>query len=384
MDHPDRPDRSPVVAELLDDAYVSPISVETAARHLWAIHKAAERLAAERALDEQAEDARWGADRHVRQPVSLAAGRRIPRAAVPLLVAVMVMSSSGMALAASQSSLPGDVLYPVKRGTETAQLIFTRNPEARAQLQLAFARARLEELRRIGQSRPQHVPALVSDITMSLTEVEQAAPEIAPASQALRAETTEQIAALELPVEITAAVDEVIAASASTTTAATTEAMTATEVPAPGGATETESPIVAGPLTSDPAVGLEPTASASPSPSPSSSPSATPTASPSASASASPSASPTSTAGGGGEQATGDGASAPAAEPTASETEAPAPGTIITPRPHPSGEGGESRTEDGAQDGSGDGSDAGAGGDTTAGTDDGSSEEPVVPFTRAE
>ena len=37
----DRSDLNLAVAELLDDAFVGPVDVETAARHLWAIHDAA-------------------------------------------------------------------------------------------------------------------------------------------------------------------------------------------------------------------------------------------------------------------------------------------------------------------------------------------------------
>ena len=122
MSHTDHHDTDPVIAELLDDAFVGAVDVETAARHLWAIHAAAQE---QEQVREQARP----------EPVPSLAGRRIPRTAVPLLALVMVMSSSGVAVAASQGSLPGDVLYPVKRGTERAQLIFARDPVTRAELQ---------------------------------------------------------------------------------------------------------------------------------------------------------------------------------------------------------------------------------------------------------
>ena len=93
MDYTDRSDRNPALAELLDDAFVEPVDLDTASRHLWVIHSEAQRIASE------AED-------EVDAPVSLA-HRRLPRAAVPVLALVMTMSMSGVAVAASQGSLPG-------------------------------------------------------------------------------------------------------------------------------------------------------------------------------------------------------------------------------------------------------------------------------------
>lgn len=229
-------DHNPATAELLEDAYVSPVDVETAARHLWVIHTEAARLQRLReALPSRAEgpdhsevseyDRRGSiADRRDRSgsgDPATSSRRTVPRAALPralapLLALVMMLSTSGVALAASQSSLPGDMLYAVKRGTEAAQLVFARSPEARAQLQLAFAQNRLEEIRQVGEDRPEKVPSLVADITISLSEAERSAPEEAAVdSERIRQQTSEQIAQMSLPVEVTAAVDEVIASAPS-------------------------------------------------------------------------------------------------------------------------------------------------------------------------
>jgi hypothetical protein len=224
--HHEPPDRNPAVAELLDDAYVSPVGVEVAARHLWAIHTAAKEVPQ---IDPPT-------------PVESLATRRVPRAAVPVLALVMMMSSSGMALAASQSSLPGDVLYPVKRGTEQAQLIFARSPEARAQLQLSFAQTRLEEIRRIAATRPQHVPALVAAINVTLSQVEVAAPED---SDRVRREVDAEIASLELPATASPLAQADGSDMVTATAPSPSAASSTTEPAGTGGATATEGPTAA-------------------------------------------------------------------------------------------------------------------------------------------
>ncbi|MGI9018876.1 MAG: DUF5667 domain-containing protein [Euzebya sp.] len=343
MDHIDHADRNPAIAELLEDAYIGGVGLDTAARHLWVIHSEADRLKELAGPGTEAELVTTTAESDA--PIR----RSIPRAAVPILALVMMMSSSGVALAASQGSLPGDVLYPVKRGTETAQLIFTRSPQARAQLQLAFARNRLDEIRRIGDTRPEHVPALVADITISLEEVEREAPEVASASQRIRQETGEQIAQLRLPGPITQAVGDALSAapSAQTTTPApvagesqtsTTSAVASTETP-----TTTETEIAGTRPGSDnagPAVGEDATGASAPGPTvtvsdaPSEADTTTATTTPAA-----PSAGPSA-----GATPAPSGSSTPSANPSPSAS-ANDDGPVVTPRPHP--------TEGGGQEGEG-------------------------------
>lgn len=321
MTHPERPDRSPAIAELLDDAYVAPVGVEAAARHLWAIHAEANRAAALQGVG----------DGPAAEPVSLAT-RRVPRAAVPVLALVMAMSSSGMALAASQTSLPGDVLYPVKRGTEQAQLIFARDAEARAQLQLSFARTRLEEIRQIAATRPQHVPALVAAINVTLSQVQLDAPED---SERVRREVDAEIAGLELPATATQAATADSRATASTSQQVATPTATATEAPSPGATTSTDS--TTGPLAAG-AASAEPTATASPSGS-------EVTASDGVTTGTTTDG-PTAT-GGTADPADGEPTPSPTPSPTPTPTTSTSEGPIVTARPHP-GEApdGTSRTED--------------------------------------
>lgn len=357
MDYTDRSDRNPALAELLDDAFVEPVDLDTASRHLWVIHSEAQRIALE------AED-------EVDAPVSLAS-RRLPRAAVPVLALVMLMSMSGVAVAASQGSLPGDALYHVKRGTERAQLIFVRDPVTRAELQLSFARTRLDEIQQIAVTRPQHVPELVEQIAVTLVEVEHGAPEVAarvqPVSESIRRETTESIAQLQLPVDVNQAVEVAMTPTAAPGTATATP-VPSTNTPATAPSESKTPQATAEPKDTDgdgipdtPVVIVDldgdgiaddvatafptPTGTASPSasPQPTDSASATPTPTPTGSASEpAPSGSPNPSASPGPTSpATGQPSTGPSATPSQ-----PA-GPVVTARPQPSeGEAGDSRSDD--------------------------------------
>jgi hypothetical protein len=72
------------------------------------------------------------------------------RAAVATLAVMIVISMVGSGTAyASQSSVPGDILYPVKIGTENVRLLAAGDAKAKAQLNIRFASKRLEELSKI-------------------------------------------------------------------------------------------------------------------------------------------------------------------------------------------------------------------------------------------
>lgn len=85
--------------------------------------------------------------------------RRRHRVAFVIAAAILTVGLLGTAaVAASASSLPGDILYPVKRAVERIELTIHRDPASRARLHLEFAQRRLAELsallaeRRIGQT----------------------------------------------------------------------------------------------------------------------------------------------------------------------------------------------------------------------------------------
>jgi hypothetical protein len=64
------------------------------------------------------------------------------------LAFLLLVSGSGL-LRASASALPGERLYPVKRGWENTRLIFVLDPNARAVLESRFYYERLSEVTRL-------------------------------------------------------------------------------------------------------------------------------------------------------------------------------------------------------------------------------------------
>ena len=74
-------------------------------------------------------------------------GRRyaLQLAVVVVMLACLVLGSSGIAYA-SQGTLPGDVLYPVKLGVEQVQLWANVDPAEEVRLHMRFSQNRLEEI----------------------------------------------------------------------------------------------------------------------------------------------------------------------------------------------------------------------------------------------
>jgi hypothetical protein len=72
-----------------------------------------------------------------------------PRYAIALgFIGVLVLGGGGTVIA-SEAARPGDVLFPIERAIENAQLRFVRNEERHKELREHFANKRLEELRTI-------------------------------------------------------------------------------------------------------------------------------------------------------------------------------------------------------------------------------------------
>jgi hypothetical protein len=63
-----------------------------------------------------------------------------------LLVFVVILAGSSFTVLASQSSLPGQVLYPVKSWSEDVRLSITSSPDEKLNLTLYFTNRRLEEI----------------------------------------------------------------------------------------------------------------------------------------------------------------------------------------------------------------------------------------------
>ena len=73
----------------------------------------------------------------------------VHKSALSLLLIILILINTTGATFASQSALPGDMLYPVKLASEKVRVTITANPTEKAKLHLAFASRRLQELQKI-------------------------------------------------------------------------------------------------------------------------------------------------------------------------------------------------------------------------------------------
>lgn len=116
------------------------------------------------------------------------------RAAATSLLAFVVVAGGAGSVYAAQSSLPGDVLYPVKIGVEKIQLAVTRNPEQKAYLYLHQAQTRIDEVTtEVSLSRTPAASALAAvpeKTDAALREIEKAPPDRAGAFLTRLAEMT--------------------------------------------------------------------------------------------------------------------------------------------------------------------------------------------------
>ncbi|MDO8885389.1 DUF5667 domain-containing protein [Candidatus Oleimmundimicrobium sp.] len=85
---------------------------------------------------------------------------------VAAAILIVVLLSGGTVMA-SASSLPGDLLYPVKIATEEVQLFLTFNKTAKAELHLKFAEKRLNEIKAIDQDE---IDVNLDNIVSSMTK----------------------------------------------------------------------------------------------------------------------------------------------------------------------------------------------------------------------
>lgn len=90
---------------------------------------------------------------------------------LPLLIIVSLLGGGAGATYASQSSLPGEVLYPVKLVTERAQVALTVDDAREAALHLKFSSKRLEEVEELaheGKKDPKLVKLAVENYKTEL------------------------------------------------------------------------------------------------------------------------------------------------------------------------------------------------------------------------
>ncbi len=89
---------------------------------------------------------KWPWFRYTNQVEPIPYKRRLNMVAIIVAVVLAVSALGGGTAYASQGSLPGDVLYPVKLGTEQARLVLATNDVDKAELYLTFANSRVEEM----------------------------------------------------------------------------------------------------------------------------------------------------------------------------------------------------------------------------------------------
>ncbi len=119
-----------------------------------------------------------------RRPIpsrALQAGTRRRRLISAAAVACIVAGSGVGVAAASESALPGDVLYPVKRGLESVELSLAASPADRGQRYVDSASTRLSEAQALVSSQgndPAMSALVVSTLTDFTAEANSAAEEL--------------------------------------------------------------------------------------------------------------------------------------------------------------------------------------------------------------
>jgi len=89
-------------------------------------------------------------------------GRRLAAVATALVASI---GAVGMA-ASSASAVPGDLLYPVKRGVENVQLVMHRDDASRGEFKLQQARERLAEAQTLDHRQDaEHLASSLADFT---------------------------------------------------------------------------------------------------------------------------------------------------------------------------------------------------------------------------
>ena len=116
------------------------------------------------------------------------------RAVATLALAFIVLMAVSSGVYAAQSSLPGDVLYPVKIGTEKLQVAVSVNPEDKAYLHLKLAQRRIDEVTvQISRNRQTDVSGLATlpaETDAALREIKKVSPHDASTFLSYLAEST--------------------------------------------------------------------------------------------------------------------------------------------------------------------------------------------------
>ena len=105
--------------------------------------------------------------------------RRFNMVAIIIVIVLAVSAIGGGTAYASQGSLPGDTLYPVKLATEQVRLVLTISDTAKAELYVTFASSRVEEMVTLAErGKPEKVNIAVNGydgaMAMAIGKLEEA------------------------------------------------------------------------------------------------------------------------------------------------------------------------------------------------------------------
>lgn len=243
------------------------VTPDVRARHLGSV----QRKAAQMRLDQRR---------------SLRAARRPRVALLAALVGAMLVGTSSAALAASGGSVPGDVLYPVKRGGEEVRLLVATPFSAQGGVQLDIATERVHEAYQVAETHPDQVVPLIEEAGVAIAAAEAVGqPLVGAAEEALAVQAEAALALANVAVAALPA-DSGLSQEIALVAAATESTTALSDDPTRSGTLPGAAP-AAGDPTGDPDAVLPETVTVSPSPlaSPTASPSSSPVPSPSATAS---------------------------------------------------------------------------------------------------
>ena len=169
---------------------------------------------------------KWPWFRYTGQVKPITYKRRFSMVSIIVAIVLAVCAAGGGTVYASQDSLPGEVLYPVKLGTEHVRVAFAGGDTNKAELYLTFANRRVEEMTALTEKgRPEKVDIAVNGydeaIAKATQKMEAASSkglDIVETSELVAEKTSMHLGVLEglmetVPEEATGAIEKAIEAS---------------------------------------------------------------------------------------------------------------------------------------------------------------------------
>ena len=115
---------------------------------------------------------RWPWRRYSDQTKPTKYRRRFSMVGVIVAIALALSAAGGGTAYASQASLPGDALYPIKLGTEQVRMMLPGDDVAKAERALSFAERRVDEMEALAkEGRPEDMALAVAKYDDALNKV---------------------------------------------------------------------------------------------------------------------------------------------------------------------------------------------------------------------